>query len=150
MGGGRCVRDVEGLRRYGPQSCGDVEVTCPHLFGAWRTGTADWATTVGDGPRHGPVVGDVCELFGGGCARQLCSAEPFARRCCSIGRVLWSSCEWRCRGPEVVSTESEENETEIPSVCPHLVVETCDGTAVDWVDTVRRHTSSRIQFVSRI
>ena len=72
---------------------------------------------------------------------ELCTAEGFAHGCGGVVRVLsscaehcgavcsqvlwhwpcvWSSCVRRCRDPGVVSTKSEENETELLNICLHL------------------------------
>jgi len=92
---------------------------------AFVWGVTDWYGRLGYDSRRRAASRTLCW-------RCVCLAEgvpaSFALRCCP--QVL-SSCVRGCRDLGVVSTRSEENETEIPSVCPHLAVESCGGRAVD-------------------
>ena len=72
---------------------------------------------------------------------ELCTMEGFAHGCGGVVRVL-RSCVRRCRDTGVVSTKSDENETEPPNLCPHLFWGVM-GRAVNWIVAVQRHGSSR-------
>jgi len=92
--------------------------------GVSSTPSGPTTTTFGDSSWITWAAVDVCELLGGGCARQFCTAVLSAGvECCELceGMQGSGSSEYR----------SEENKTKIPNVCPHLVVESCGGRAVD-------------------
>ena len=89
-------------------------------------GMTDWYGRLGYDSRRRAASRTRCwrgVCFGGGCARQFCTAVLSAGvECCELCKGMQGSGSSEYR--------SEENETKIPNVCPHLIVETRGGRAV--------------------